>query len=105
MDTVGLLLAVAVTAGSVDDAGAARQIAEQLTSDLQPRLKLLWADSKFHNYELYMWLDDHESISWELEIVSRPDDAKGFKILPRRWVIERTFGWIMRWRRNSRDYE
>ena len=61
--------------------------------------------AKYHNYELYAWLARQRSISWRLEIVRRPDGAQGFVLLPKRWVVERTFSWLGRWRRLSRDYE
>ena len=105
VDTLGLLLAIVVTAANVDDAAAAPQVLEQLTSAQQPRLQVVWADSKYHNYELYAWLARQRSIGWRLEIVRRPDGAQGFVLLPKRWVVERTFSWLGRWRRLSRDYE
>jgi putative transposase len=105
VDTLGLLLAVVVTAASMDDAAAAPQVLEQLKSAQQPRLAVVWADSKYHNYELYAWLARQRSIGWRLEIVRRPDGAQGFVLLPKRWVVERTFSWLGRWRRMSRDYE
>lgn len=105
VDTLGLLLAVVVTAASMDDAAAAVQVFEQLKPAQQPRLQVVWADGKYHNYELYAWLARQRSIGWRLEIVRRPDGAKGFVLLPRRWVAERTFSWLGRWRRMSRDYE
>ena len=105
VDTLGLLLAIVVTAANVDDAAAAPQVLEQLKSAQQPRLQVVWADSKYHNYELYAWLARQRSIGWRLEIVRRPDGAQGFVLLPKRWVVERTFSWLGRWRRLSRDYE
>ena len=105
VDTLGLLLAVVVAAASVDDAAAAVQVFQQLKPLQQPRLQIVWADSKYHNYVLYAWLARQRSIGWRLEIVSRPPGAKGFVLLPRRWVAERTFSWLGRWRRMSRDYE
>lgn len=105
VDTLGLLLAVVVTAAVVDDAVAAVPVFEQLKPMQQPRLAVVWADGKYHNYALYAWLARQRSIGWRLEIVSRPDGAKGFVLLPRRWVVERTFSWLGRWRRMSRDYE
>lgn len=105
VDTLGLLLAIVVTAANVDDAAAAPQVLEQLKSAQQPRLAVVWADSKYHNYELYAWLARQRSIGWRLEIVRRPDGAQGFVLLPKRWVVERTFSWQGRWRRLSRDYE
>jgi putative transposase len=105
VDTLGLLLAVVVTAAGVDDAVAAVPVFEQLNPLQQPRLEVVWADSKYHNYALYGWLVRQRSIEWRLEIVRRPDGAQGFVLLPRRWVAERTFSWLGRWRRLSRDYE
>ena len=108
VDTLGLLLAVVVTSAAVDDAAAAPQVMEQLTRHQQPRLKVVWADGKYHNYQLYDWLDQRRRDKhhrWHLEIVSRPDGVKGFVLLPQRWVVERTFAWLGRSRRLSKDYE
>jgi putative transposase len=105
VDTLGLLLAVVVTAASVDDAAAAKQVFEQLKPKQQPRLEVVWADSKYHNHALHQWLARQPSITWRLEIVRRPPGEKGFVLLPKRWVVERTFSWLGRWRRLSRDYE
>jgi putative transposase len=105
VDTLGLLLAVTVTVASMDDAQAARPVMKQLSQARQPRLEVVWADSKYHNHALYAWLGRQRSIGWELEIVRRPAGCKGFVLLPRRWVVERTFAWLGRWRRLSRDYE
>jgi putative transposase len=105
VDTLGLLLAVVVTAASIDDAAAAKEVFLQLTPNCQPRLEVIWADSKYHNHELNDWLSRQPNINWRLEIVRRPDGAKGFVLLPKRWVVERTFSWLGRWRRLSRDYE
>ncbi len=105
VDTLGLLLAVVVTAASVDDAVAARAVFQQLKPKQQPRLEVVWADSKYHNHRLNAWLARQTSVSWRLDIVRRPQGAKGFVLLPKRWVVERTFSWLGRWRRLSRDYE
>lgn len=105
VDSLGLLLAVVVTAASVDDAVAAQDVFQQLKPQQQPRLKVVWADNKYHNHQLNEWLARQRSINWELEIVRRPKGAKGFVLLPKRWVAERTFSWLGRWRRLSRDYE
>lgn len=64
VDTLGLLLAIVVTAANVDDAAAAPQVLEQLKSAQQPRLAVVWADSKYHNYQLYAWLARQRSIGW-----------------------------------------
>lgn len=105
VDTLGLVLAVAITAASVDDAAAAPQVFSALKPAQQPRLEVVWADSKYHNHQLYRWIARQRSITWKLEIVRRQKGARGFVLLPRRWIVERTFSWLNRWRRLSRDYE
>lgn len=105
VDTLGLLLAVTVTIASLDDAVAARPVLEQLTSAKQPRLQVIWADSKYHNHALHAWLAKQKNLTWRLQVVRRPPGTKGFVLLPKRWVVERTFSWLGRWRRLSRDYE
>lgn len=105
VDTLGLLLAVVVTSAAVDDAVAARSVFEQLHRGAYPRLQVVWADSKYHNYALYDWKASQRDLPWRLEIVSRPPGAQGFVLLPKRWVVERTFAWLGRSRRLSKDYE
>lgn len=105
VDSLGLLLVIVVTAASIDDAAAAPAVFEQLKPHNQPRLEVVWADGKYHNHKLNRWLGRQRSIKWRLEIVRRPKGQKGFVLLPRRWVAERTFSWFGRWRRMSRDYE
>jgi putative transposase len=105
VDTLGMLLAVVVTAASVDDAKAAPQVLGQLHERDYPRLRVVWADGKYHNHALNAWKAEREELPWRLEVVSRPPGAKGFVLLPKRWVVERTFGWCGRGRRLSRDYE
>ena len=105
VDTLGLLLAVVVTAANVDDALGAQQVVGKLTPEAFPRLETIFGDNKYHNHEYDAWLDEHSQGQWHLEISSRPADAVGFKPLPIRWVVERTHAWIGRYRRNSKDYE
>ena len=105
VDTLGLLLAVVVTSAAIDDAVAAPQVLEQLSHDRYPRLEVIWADNKYHNHDLNTWIDTQSPGQWRLEIVRRPAGAKGFVLLPKRWVVERTFAWLGRCRRHSRDYE
>lgn len=105
VDTLGLLLTVVVTSAAVDDAAAAPQVLAQLHRREYPRLKVVWADGKYHNHALYAWKDRKRSLPWKLEIVGRPRDAKGFVLLPKRWVVERTIAWLGRSRRLSKDYE
>lgn len=105
VDTLGLLLAVVVTSAAVDDAAAAPGVLGQLTAKEYPRLQVVWADSKYHNHKLREWIDRDSDRLWTLEVKKRPKGAKGFVLLPKRWVVERTYAWIGRWRRHSRDYE
>lgn len=105
VDTLGLVLAVAVTAANVDDALGAQEVVGKMKPEAFPRLETIFGDNKYHNYEYDAWLDQHSRGQWHMEISSRPADAVGFKPLPIRWVIERTHAWIGRCRRNSKDYE
>jgi len=103
VDTLGLLLAVVVTGAEVDDGRAAPQALGPLTEEGFPRLRLLWTDNKYHNHALYGWVD--ENAHYALQVVRRPTGPKGFVALPRRWVVERTFAWLKRYRRLSVDRE
>jgi putative transposase len=105
VDTLGLLLAVVVTAGNVDDGVGAQQVVGKMHPEAFPRLQAIFGDTKYHNYEYYSWLDKHSQGKWHMEISSRPAGTEGFKPLRIRWVVERTFAWIGRYRRNSKDYE
>lgn len=105
VDTLGLLLVVMVTSASVQDRHGGRAILER-TACLFSTIALIWADAGYANQidsGLVTWA--RTAISIVLEIVRRSDDVKGFQVLPRRWVVERTFGWLIRSRRLSRDYE
>jgi putative transposase len=104
VDTLGLLLAVVVTAANVDDGRAAPEVFAQVRGRDFPRLEVVFADSKYHNHDLYRWLRVHHR-PYRLEIVSRPKGDTEFKPLPVRWVVERTFSWLGRYRRLSKDYE
>jgi putative transposase len=104
VDTLGLLLAVVVTAASADDGTTAPAVLGQLDRQRLPRLELLWADQKYHNHALNAWLERTKA-PYRIEIVARPAGSKGFVLLHRRWVVERTHAWLNRYRRNSKDYE
>jgi putative transposase len=104
VDTLGLLVVVLVTAASADDGTTAPEVLSRLQAEHTSRLELVWADSKYRNHRLDGWLK-RVGARYRIEIVSRPAGSKGFVKLPRRWVVERTFGWLGRYRRNSRDYE
>jgi putative transposase len=103
VDSMGLLLAVLVTAANVDDGAAAPQLFARLEGQPMSRVERMFADSKYHNYALYEWVEKHAR--WELVIVSRPAGAKGWVKLPLRWTVERTFAWLGRCRRLSKDRE
>ncbi len=106
VDTLGLLLAVVVTSAAVDDAAAAPQVLAQLHPEKFPRLKVIWADSKSHHHKLQAWVASDSARSWSIEVKKRPRDVKGFVLLPKRWVVERTPAWNGRCRRrHSRDDE
>ena len=104
VDNLGLLLVVLVTAASADDGTIAPEVLGRLTAEHRSRLEKVWADGKYHNHHLNDWLRT-EGVGYEVEVVSRPAGANGFVRLHRRWVVERTFAWLGRYRRNSRDYE
>lgn len=104
VDSLGFLIAVVVTAANVDDARAAQDVFAQVRGRDFPRLRVVLADGKYHNYQLYDWLSLHRR-PYRLEIVSRPKGETAFKPLPLRWVVERTYAWQGRYRGLSKDYE
>jgi putative transposase len=104
VDTLGLLIVVLVTIASADDGTIAPEVLRKLTDEHLTRLELLWADTKYHNHALNAWLKE-EKVGYRIEVVSRPPGSEGYVPLPRRWVVERTFAWLGRYRRHSRDYE
>ena len=99
---MGVPLSVYVTPADVQDRAGARLLLAGL-GPLAPRLKKIWADGAYSGTELADWCE--EQGGWELEIVERDKEAKGFKVLPKRWIVERTFGWLRRDRRLTKDYE
>jgi len=101
VDTLGLIMAIVVHAGSMQDRDGAKLVLAKLLG-LFPRLALIWADGGYAG-KLIEWVQTLGG--WTLQIVKRCDDVKGFVVLPRRWVVERTFAWIGRYRRMSKDYE
>ena len=98
---MGLLLTVVVHAASLQDRDGAKLVFEK-SRGLFPRLKLIWADGGYAG-QLVDWVQN--TCGWLLEIVKRNADTIGFQVLPRRWVVERTFAWLGRFRRLSKDYE
>jgi putative transposase len=100
---MGLLLAVLVTAASVDDARAATELFARRGGQPLGKVVRMYADSKYHNFDLYEWVE--ANARWELTIVRRPKGSKGWVKLPIRWTVERTFAWLGRCRRLSKDRE
>jgi putative transposase len=101
VDTMGLLLAVVVTAASVSDPAGARALFKRLQGSCK-KMRLIWVDGTYRG-RLLEWVMLH--CRFRLRPVLRCDDQKGFVVLPRRWVVERTFAWITQCRRLGKDYE
>jgi putative transposase len=103
VDTLGLMLAVVVHPANIPDRdGAKLVVAKAKLLGSWPRLKRVWADGGYAG-KLIRWVSPF--CEWILEIVKRNDDVKGFKLLPKRWVVERTFSWLSNCRRLSQHYE
>jgi len=102
VDTLGLPLSIYVTPADVHDTRGARCLLAGL-APLVPRLKKIWADGAYRGQDLANWCKT--AGDWDLEVVERDPSVRGFSIQPRRWVVERTFGWLSRSRRLSKDYE
>jgi putative transposase len=101
VDTLGLLLVVVVHCAGIQDRDGAKLVCEQLKGAF-PRLQRIWADGGYAG-ALVAWVA--EFAGWVLEIVKRADEAQGFVVLPKRWIVERTLAWLSRYRRLSKDYE
>jgi len=101
VDSLGLVISLVVLAGRIQDVNAARILLEQVRGRL-PRSEHIWADGGYTG-TLIEWVASQ--FKWVLEIVKAKDKSKGFQVLPRRWVVERTFAWLGKYRRLSKDYE
>ena len=99
---MGNLLEVVVHAAGIQDYHGAKLLLSKLTETVSS-LEKLWADGIYKNGGLVDWV--RETLNIVLEIVERDPNQVGFKVLPRRWVVERTFAWLGRYRRLSKDYE
>lgn len=102
VDTLGFLIEVVVHAAHIQDRDGAKLVFEKLTEDSKRCLHKLWADGGYRG-QLVDWV--RHNLDAVLEIVERDPAVKGFKLLPYRWVVERTFAWFGRCRRLSKDYE
>lgn len=102
VDQDGLLVDLLVTPADVQDRDAARILLTRLHAE-HPEIVLVWADNGYGGEEFSTWAQDTLGIT--IKVVPRPKDAKGFVLLPKRWVVERSNSWTMRARRNARDYE
>ena len=101
MDTLGLIWGLVVHSASVQDRDGAKLVLETVQGKL-PRLKLVWADGGYAG-QLIDWVK--QVCGWVLEIVKRSENAQGFELLKKRWIVERTLGWFGWYRRLSKDYE
>jgi putative transposase len=104
VDKLGLLLVVVVSVASADDGTFAPELLSRLTPGHRTRLANIWADGKYNNRHLDKWLVENE-VGYRVEVVKRPLGSVGFVKQPQRYVVERTFAWLGRYRRHSRDYE
>jgi putative transposase len=103
VDTLGFLLVVVVHPANVQDRDGGKYVIVHLAAPgAFPRLAHLWVDGAYAG-QLVAWVAAYAG--WTAEVVSRPEGAKGFLLLPRRWVVERTLAWLGRCRRLSKDYE
>ena len=103
VDVMGLILVVLVHKASIQERAGAKSLLQQAKHKGFESLCLIWADGGYHGSAMIDWVFD--LAGWVFEIVKRADNVKGFQLLPRRWVVERTFAWLGRYRRLSKDYE
>jgi putative transposase len=117
VDTLGLLLRVLVHPADIPDQVGGQWLLEDCDALRRafPRLERLWVDSAYHE-RFVAWV--HQTLGWTVQVVKRPsrwvwvrvdqeppEIPGGFQVLPKRWIVERTFGWLGRWRRTSKDYD
>lgn len=103
VDVLGMILNAAVCPASQTERAGAKQVLAGCLPRLR-RLKKLWVDGGFSGEKFAAWVREQKP-SLDVEVISRIDRDSGFKVLPKRWVVERTFGWLMHHRRLVRDYE
>jgi len=103
VDTLGLLLGVVVTPASCPERDGAQQVLRRVAGWFSG-LRKLWVDGGYTGEGFQRWVSEHLP-KVEVEVVKRSDQVTGFSVLPKRWIVERTFGWLMQHRRLARDYE
>jgi putative transposase len=101
VDTLGLLLVVLVHAADIQDSDGAKLLLRKALGRF-PRLRRIWVDQ---GYKAHFVAWAQAVADWVVEVVARPKDQRGFAVLPKRWIVERTFAWLGRCRRLSKDYE
>jgi putative transposase len=104
VDTMGLLMAVVVTAANLDDGTHASKVLGKVRPEKYPRLKVIFGDNKYNNRQLNRWLKIHE-MPFRIEVATKPEGEAKFVPIKIRWVVERSHAWFGRCRRLSRDYE
>jgi putative transposase len=112
VDTGGLVLGARVHAASVHDRDGGRRLLDETLAEKLPRLAVVWADAAYTG-RFRSWA--HDERGWRVEVPSHPDrqlwrygleeKPRGFQVLPRRWVVQRTFAWLGQARRLAKDYE
>ena len=103
VDVMGLILVVLVHKASIQERAGAQSLLQRAKQKGFARLCLIWADGGYSGSPMINWVFD--LAGWIFEVVKRSDNVKGFELLPHRWVVERTFAWLGRYRRLSKDYE
>jgi putative transposase len=105
VDTLGLVLRVLVTAANVGEREGGRRVLQKVKQmgKKVSRLTTIWVDGGFDGVPFMQWVMNF--CRWIVQVVLRPEETKGFVLLKKRWVVERTFGWLMGCRRLVRDYE
>lgn len=105
VDTLGLVLRVLVCAASVGERSGGKQVLQKVNQmgHALSRLHTIWVDAGYDGNPFMQWV--MHVCRWIVQVVLRPQEHKGFVLLPKRWVVERTFGWLMGCRRLNRDYE
>lgn len=105
VDTLGLVLRVLVTAANIGEREGGRRVLQKVKQmgKKVSRLTTIWVDGGFDGVPFMQWVMNF--CRWIVQVVLRPEETKGFVLLKKRWVVERTFGWLMGCRRLVRDYE